>query len=192
MSSDTISVMRHNNSCGKTLLDNWVEERQCEHFDKSDVVNTSQLHKQGHKGIMTTDFDARPESLSTVKDSYRKPQMLGVRQIGLRQQLLQEELIRQVSAEVEQEFHPPPPTIEYVSTTTKDFSKEFTPIVKAPTRHHDIKTEQPATFWLERSEEIHGVSQVRTKDTPFRKNAAFSTPIDEYKDAPKPGEQWKF
>ena len=45
---------------------------------------------------MTTDFDARPESLSTVKDSYRKPQMLGVRQIGLRQQLLQEELIRKV------------------------------------------------------------------------------------------------
>lgn len=26
MSSDTITVMRHNNSCGKTLLDNWVEE----------------------------------------------------------------------------------------------------------------------------------------------------------------------
>ena len=39
---------------------------------------------------------------------------------------------------------------------------------------------------------FQGVSQVRTKDTPFRKNAAFSTPIDEYKDAPKPGEQWKF
>lgn len=39
---------------------------------------------------------------------------------------------------------------------------------------------------------LQGVSQVRTKDTPFRKNAAFSTPIDEYKDAPKPGEQWKF
>ena len=29
-------------------------------------------------------------------------------------------------------------------------------------------------------------------DTPFRKNAAFSTPIHEYKDAPKPGEQWNF
>lgn len=26
MSSHGISVMRHNNSCGKTLLDNWVEE----------------------------------------------------------------------------------------------------------------------------------------------------------------------
>lgn len=60
------------------------------------------------------------------------------------------------------------------------------------TQDHDVKTEQPATFWLERSEEVHGVSQVRTKDTPFRKNAAFSTPIDEYKDAPKPGEGWKF
>lgn len=192
MSSDTISVMRHNNSCGKTLLDNWVEERQCEEFDKSDSINVSQLHKRGHKGILTTDFDAKPEGLSTVRYSYRNPETLGVRQIGLRQQLLQEELIRQVSAEVDQEFNPPPPTVEYLSTTKKDFSKEFTPIVKLPTRDHDVKTEQPATFWLEKAEEVHGVSQVRTKDTPFRKNAAFSTPIDEYKDAPKPGEQWKF
>lgn len=37
-----------------------------------------------------------------------------------------------------------------------------------------------------------GTSQVRTEDTPFRKNAAFSTPIDEYKDAPKPGEGWEY
>ena len=48
------------------------------------------------QGILTTDFDAKPEGLSTVRDSYRKPQTLGVRQVGLRQQLLQEELIRQV------------------------------------------------------------------------------------------------
>ena len=27
------------------------------------------------------------------------------------------------SAEVDQEFNPPPPTIEYLSTTKKDFSK---------------------------------------------------------------------
>ena len=48
------------------------------------------------QGILTTDFDAKPEGLSTVRDSYRKPQTLGVQQVGLRQQLLQEELIRQV------------------------------------------------------------------------------------------------
>lgn len=192
MSSHGISVMRHSNSCGKTLLDNWVEERKCEQFDISESVSVSQLHKQGHKGILTTDFDAKPERVSTVKDSYRKPDLFAVPQVGLRRQLLQEELIRQVSAKVEQEFNPPPPAVEYLSTTKKDFSKEFTPIIKAPTRDHDIKTEQPATFWLERAEEVHGVSQVRTKDTPFRRNAAFSTPIDEYKDAPKPGEQWKF
>lgn len=192
MSADTLSVTRHNNSSGKTLLDNWVEERQTEQFDKAGDVDVSELHKQGHKGILTTDFNAEAERLSTVRDSYRKLETHGVRKIGLRQQLLQEELYRQVSAEVDEEFNPPPPTVEYLSTTKKDFSKEFTPIVKVPTRDHDVKTEQPATFWLERSEEVHGVSQVRTKDTPFRKNAAFSTPIDEYKDAPKPGEGWKF
>ena len=49
-----------------------------------------------HQGILTTDFDARPEGLSTVRDSYRKPEKLGVREVGLRQQLLQEELYRQV------------------------------------------------------------------------------------------------
>jgi len=47
-------------------------------------------------GYLTTDFDARPERLSTIRDSYRKPEILGVREIGLRQQLLQEELYRQV------------------------------------------------------------------------------------------------
>lgn len=49
-----------------------------------------------YQGILTTDFDARPERLSTVRDSYRKPEKLGVREIGLRQQLLQEELYQQV------------------------------------------------------------------------------------------------
>lgn len=39
---------------------------------------------------------------------------------------------------------------------------------------------------------FQGVSQVKSDDTPFRKNAAFSTPIGEYLDSPKPGEQWKF
>lgn len=71
-------------------------QRQCEPYDNSDSINISQLHKQGHKGILTTDFDARPEGLSTVRDSYRRPEKLGAREIGLRQQLLQEELYRQV------------------------------------------------------------------------------------------------
>lgn len=39
---------------------------------------------------------------------------------------------------------------------------------------------------------FQGLSQVKSEDSPFRKNAAFSTPIGEYLDSPKPGEQWKF
>ena len=49
-----------------------------------------------YQGILTTDFNAEAERLSTVRDSYRKPETHGVRKIGLRQQLLQEELYRQV------------------------------------------------------------------------------------------------
>jgi len=57
---------------------------------------------------------------------------------------------------------------------------------------HDVNSDQAFTFWNQNMNQVHGVSQVQTKDTPFKKNAAFSTPIDEYKDAPKPGENWGY
>ncbi|EDO37651.1 predicted protein [Nematostella vectensis] len=189
--SDTVSIIRHSNNGGKTLLDNWVEERQSAPFEDPSV-SIPQLHKFGHRGVLTTDFEAEPEKLTTVRHSYRSPEPLGIRTIGVREQMMREELMKQVSEEVQQEFNPPPPEVEYKSVTHKDFNKEFTPIVKEPTMPHDLCKEQPATFWSERSTEVHGISQVKTKDTPFRKNAAFSTPIDEYRDAPKPGEEWKF
>jgi hypothetical protein len=39
---------------------------------------------------------------------------------------------------------------------------------------------------------LQGVSQVQTKDTPFRKNAAFSTPVEHQLDDSKPYEKWNF
>ncbi|KXJ25973.1 Sperm-associated antigen 8 [Exaiptasia diaphana] len=189
--TDTITAIRHNNSGGKTLLDNWVEERQTEQFKDPDATQ-SKLQKYGHRGIMTTEFDAKAENLSTVRVSYQEPRQLGIRTTGTKEEQMRAKFLEQVAAEVQEELNPPPPQVEYLSTTHKDFNKEFEPIVNEPTRKHNANTDQPATFWLERNKEIHGVSQVKSEDTPFRKNASFSTPIGEYLDSPKPGEQWKF
>ncbi|XP_026883155.1 sperm-associated antigen 8 isoform X3 [Electrophorus electricus] len=44
---------------------------------------------------------------------------------------------------------------------------------------HDYKTDQAITFWSENYQKIQGMTPVRTRDTPFKKNASFSTPINE-------------
>ena len=40
------------------------------------------MFKDGHKGLLTTDFISDVEKLTTVRDSYRPPQGPGVRQTG--------------------------------------------------------------------------------------------------------------
>ncbi|XP_065060398.1 sperm-associated antigen 8-like [Rhopilema esculentum] len=149
-------------------------------------------HVEGHRGILTKEFDSTVSTLSTCKDSYREPQKNNVRQKGKRLEMLERHLYQQISNEVKQEFNPPPPKVDYTSTTKKDFSKDFQPIEQPPTMHHDVNSDQPLTFWNHNLNSIHGVSQIQTNDTPFKKNTAFSTPIDEYKDAPKPGEGWHY
>lgn len=39
---------------------------------------------------------------------------------------------------------------------------------------------------------VQGVTQVKHEKSPFKKNAAFSTPISESKDPAKPGEDWNY
>eukprot|EP00795_Rhopilema_esculentum_P005862 gene5862-11185_t len=212
---------------GKTLLENWVEERQCAGIDKEpkniktrrrspampievkfpyignhcnaemSLCTTAnpnpELPQQSlFLGILTKEFDSTVSTLSTCKDSYREPQKNNVRQKGKRLEMLERHLYQQISNEVKQEFNPPPPKVDYTSTTKKDFSKDFQPIEQPPTMHHDVNSDQPLTFWNHNLNSIHGVSQIQTNDTPFKKNTAFSTPIDEYKDAPKPGEGWHY
>ncbi len=37
----------------------------------------------------------------------------------------------------------------------------------------------PISYWTEQRKNLHGTTQSKTLDTPFRKNAAFSTPCGE-------------
>jgi len=176
---------------GKTLLENWVEERQCADIDK-EPRSIKSLHVNGHRGILTKEFGAAVANSSTSKDAYREPSKSNVRQKGARLEGLEKKLYELVSVEVDKEFNPPPPKVDYTSTTKKDFSRDFTPLDHEVTMTHDVNSDQAFTFWNQNMNQVHGVSQVQTKDTPFKKNAAFSTPIDEYKDAPKPGENWGY
>ncbi|KAL5515702.1 hypothetical protein EMCRGX_G000906 [Ephydatia muelleri] len=168
----------------KTLVHNWVEERQCANLEKSsrrlDGTLDPTLHRQGHKGILSTNFAASMEGLSTVKDSYAPASPVKVQNMGKRQELLTRQIYEMVSAEVHEEFHPPPSPPDYTSTMKKDFHRDFVSTLPPPTKEHNVLTEDPLTFWSDNINSITGVSQVTCSKAPFHRNAAFSTPIEQY------------
>jgi hypothetical protein len=53
---------------------------------------------------------------------------------------------------------------------------------------HDVYSEMPISYWTEKKNRAHGITQFKTLDTPFRRNAAFSTPGAESFDQAKPYE----
>ena len=73
------------------------------------------------QGILTTDLSAAVEGVSTVGETYRQPEGPQVRCVGRRQEALLHQLQAMVSREVEEEFTPTPPPVDYRSTTKKDF-----------------------------------------------------------------------
>ncbi|XP_033115300.1 sperm-associated antigen 8-like [Anneissia japonica] len=188
-----------NNSDGKCLLENWVEERQCQDLgyetiteDERQSTAASHPFKDGHPGILSMKQN-ETEKLTTCKDSYRQPPKPQVRTKGRKKELLERALYAQVSQEVHNEFNPPPPEVEYTSITKKDFTVEgFQSKEIEPEFEHNVETEQPITFWSSHKNKIHGVTQVKTTDTPFKKNTAFSKPISEYTDESEPYDAEKY
>ena len=60
---------------------------------------------------------------TTVGLSYTSPRPTSVRVEGQRQQMIKEQLYQVISSEVHEEFHPPPPPMDYSSTTKTDYGK---------------------------------------------------------------------
>ncbi|XP_036891920.1 sperm-associated antigen 8 isoform X2 [Sturnira hondurensis] len=82
------------------------------------------------------------------------------------------------SKEVQAEEEPTREHFEAESVTHRDYQKEPAQAgPPAPTKPHDYRKEQPETFWIQRAPQLPGVSDIRTLDTPFRKNCSFSTPV---------------
>lgn len=73
------------------------------------------------QGILTTDLSAAVEGVSTVSENYCQPEGPQVRCVGRRREALLHQLQAMVSRDVEEEFTPIPPPMDYRSTTKKDF-----------------------------------------------------------------------
>ncbi|CAB1332716.1 unnamed protein product [Coregonus sp. 'balchen'] len=147
-------------SIGKCLLDNWVEERATAVLDNERP--RPHIHKNGHKGILTMDLSSKVQGVTTVNAAFTHPRGHGVRQRGLRGELLEKYLIKKISEQTHAEFNPEPPKTEFCSTTKEDYKVEgFQPSLPSP---------------------LKGVTAVSTRNTPFKKNATFSTPISEHMD----------
>ncbi|XP_023651755.1 sperm-associated antigen 8 [Paramormyrops kingsleyae] len=164
------------NPLGRCLLDNWVEERASALLDKTN--DRAQIHRHGHKGILSADMAAKAQDITTMKAEFTHPTGLRVRQRGIRGELFEKHLYRTIREQVLKEQSPPVPSAELVSTTKDDFGAEgFKPTFPDPSWEHNYRSEQAITFWSENHKKIQGVTPVRSKDTPFKKNCNFSTPI---------------
>lgn len=169
-------------------MENWVEERQTSGVDerpKRDIL------KFGNKGLLS--LDRYQEKDTVTHTDYKRHEIQRQCTQGARTRLTEQELLKQFEREAEAEFAGEAVEPVTASVTKTDFfSREFVSKPPAPTRPHNYELDQPVTFWTEHRDRATGVTQVKARDTPFRKNDAFSQPIGEYWNEPKPYELDKY
>jgi len=177
--------IRFNNSGGRCLLENWVEERATQHLETTDInkneVNCAKLHQNGHNGLLTLDSDAKASKATTVRTSYAKPTFPQVANEGKRFQKMKSQIYDECVKEVSETFFPKPHESKMISVKKQDFDdNDFVFIPPKPEHPHSLYHERPTTFWSENLNKISGVSQARVPNAPFNKNTAFSKPLSEY------------
>ncbi|XP_060768178.1 sperm associated antigen 8 [Neoarius graeffei] len=163
---------------GGCLLGNWVEERATTLLDNTG--STSDVHKNGHRGILTVDLSSKFHGVSTLKSAFSSPKGTQVRQKGLRSELLEKHLIKSISEQVHAELTPQPPAPERYSVTRTDYTAEgFQCVQPTPSTDRDYRTDEAITFWRENVDKIQGVTAARNRDAPFKKNISFTKPLNE-------------
>ena len=69
-------------------------QRAVSHIDPTEIrepqKGAAQIFKDGHKGLLNTDFKAPVESLTTVRAAYTEPQYPGVAVKGTRQKMMEQ------------------------------------------------------------------------------------------------------
>ncbi|XP_027695363.1 sperm-associated antigen 8 [Vombatus ursinus] len=172
---------------GQCLIHNWVEERATNELDR--VLNHEESegfrYRHGHLGLLTLELASPRAFRTTQKDSYQHPGNPRKALRGKREAMLELLLHHQIRKEVDQELSPPKYS-NYESVTHHDYQRELDrPGPPPPTKPHSLQ-EQPETYWLQKASKLPGVSNIRTYDTPFRKNCSFSTPVPLSMDQPLP------
>uniref|UniRef100_A0A8C0FKZ1 SPAG8 protein n=1 Tax=Bubo bubo TaxID=30461 RepID=A0A8C0FKZ1_BUBBB len=159
---------------GSCLIHNWQEERATNHLDSMpgwEPGSEGFTYRHGHHGLLVHQLLSWPTNSSTMKDTYRRPQ----RALLLGRGEMLEKICSQRMP------------MESVSTTHQDYHAGGCQFMPLPTTQpHNYCTEQPCSFWLEQAPQLPGVTSIRSGDSPFRRNAAFSTPITEYLEQPLP------
>ncbi|XP_043833572.1 sperm-associated antigen 8 isoform X1 [Dromiciops gliroides] len=172
---------------GQCLIHNWVEERATNELDRVLHHEESEgfRYRHGHVGLLTLELSSPHTSRTTQKDSYQHPGNPRKALRGRREAMLELLLHHQIRKEVDQELSPPK-YFNYESVTHHDYQRELEqPGPPPPTKPHSLQ-EQPETYWLQKASKLPGVSNIRTYDTPFRKNCSFSTPVPLSMDQPLP------
>nr|XP_026270622.1 sperm-associated antigen 8 [Urocitellus parryii] len=97
---------------------------------------------------------------------------------GKREAMVEMLLHHQICKEVQADLEPIKKPFKAESVTHHDYRMELMQGgPPAPMKPHDYRQEQPESFWIQRAPQLPGVSNIRTLDTPFRKNCSFSTPV---------------
>uniref|UniRef100_A0A671F035 Sperm associated antigen 8 n=1 Tax=Rhinolophus ferrumequinum TaxID=59479 RepID=A0A671F035_RHIFE len=160
---------------GQCLLYNWEEERATNHLDQVPSMHGCSegfFFRHGHQGLLTLQRQPSTPLSTTHKDSYQPPGNHCQPIRGKREAMLEMLLYPQICKEVQAEREPTREYSEIKSVTHHDYQKELVQAgPPAPTK------EQPETFWIQRAPQLPGVSNIKTLDTPFRKNCSFSTPV---------------
>jgi hypothetical protein len=99
------------NANGQVLIENWVEERATEHIDhrleqqnndqsSSRVVSPQTTKKTSHTALLTQNFQAPLDNVTTYRDNYYKFGPFDHVQQGARRKRLEHALTREVAAEL--------------------------------------------------------------------------------------------
>ncbi|NXA21901.1 SPAG8 protein, partial [Ibidorhyncha struthersii] len=171
---------------GTCLIHNQQEERAMNHLDTApgqELGNEGFTHRHGHHGLLVHQLLSWPTNSTTTKDTYRSPDRALLLGRGEAEHLPTPSKLcaPPQKAEMQEKICPPQMPMESVSTTHHDYrggSCQFMPL--PTTQPHNYCTEQPCSFWLEQAHSLPGVTSIHSGDSPFRRNAAFSTPITEY------------
>jgi len=172
----------------KLLRGDWVEAQATQHLDEDIPVGhttSKKVSKEGHKGLLSQETDSK-ETTSSTKAVYTKlpphPRTTGIRLHNKKTELLFQ-VHDQVVAEEQAHLNKAPDATDY--TTTKQHYQslhpEYPEIEHEVSREHNFLNDQPATFWHEQiaGKAMPGLSAVGDSGNPYRKNAKFSTPLDD-------------
>ncbi|NXY85760.1 SPAG8 protein, partial [Alcedo cyanopectus] len=176
---------------GSCSIHNW-QERATNHLDAvpgQEPGTEAFIDCHSHQGLLVHQLFSWPASSTAMKDRallLGRGLMVPSPITGQREVMLESMLYQKYRQEMLEEICAQQMPMESVSITHHDYRAEDFQFMPLRTSQHNYFMEQPCSFWLEQAHILPGVTSIVNRNSPFRKNAAFSTPITEYLEQPLP------